>query len=130
MKIEKIGEVNLGKFKTEFKITSKVKKYLEKENISLASLLPDGWKWYEMRLFDEIDKDRDGKPDKKLGKNFVVIYNKITETLGWNQEKGLETSGFEEKVDIKKLITHSSTKLISVKNQKKEFMVGYALIKK
>ena len=123
MKIEKIGEVNLGKFKTEFKITPKVKKYLGDEKIALASLLPDGWKWYEAFLFEEIE-------NKKLGKNFVVIYNKITETLGWNKEKGLETSGFEEKVDIKKLITHSSTKLISVKNPKKEFMVGYDLIKK
>ena len=28
MKMEKIGEVNLGKFKTEFKITPKVKKFI------------------------------------------------------------------------------------------------------
>jgi hypothetical protein len=130
MKIEKIGEVNLGKFKTEFKITPKVKKYIEDEKIALASLLPDGWKWYETILFEEIAKDENGTPDKKFGRNFIVIYNKIIETLGWDKEKGLETSGFEEKIDIKKLITHNQIKLISVKNHEKEFMVGYALIKK
>jgi hypothetical protein len=131
MKTEKVGEVNLGKFKTEFKITPKVKKYIENENVALATLLPNGWEFYEVELFDFIDENKDGEPDKKWGENFEVIYNKITESQVWTQEKGLETSGFEEKFKTtKKIILHSSTKLIGVKNPKKEFMVGYILIKK
>ena len=122
----KIGEVNLGKFKTEFKITTRVKKYLEKEKISLAGLLLDGWTLYELRIFEKID----GIKSKKLGTKFIVVYNKITESLGWTKEHGLETSGFEEKVESKKIISSSSIKLKSIKNPKKEFAIGYTLMQK
>ena len=105
---------------------------LENEKISLACLIPDAWRFYEAFLFDSIyGEDSGEKIDKKLGKNFVVVYNKITESLGWSKEKGLETAGFEEKFKTnKKIIVQSGTKLISVKNPKKEFISNYIIIKK
>ena len=130
--ITKIGELNYGKFKTEFKIMERTKRYVENERISLACLIPDAWRFYEAFLFDSIYGEDSGvKIDKKLGKNFVVIYNKITESLGWTQEKGLQMTGFEEKFKTnKKIIVNSGTKLISVKNPKKEFIANYLVIKK
>ena len=62
--ISKVGEVNFEDFKTEFFATSKVREYLKSNKISLACLLPEGWIWYEVELFEIIDKDEDGKPDK------------------------------------------------------------------
>lgn len=130
--MDKIGELNYGKFKTEFKIMKRTKEYIENEKISLACLIPDAWRFYEAFLFDSIyGEDASGKLNKKLGKNFVVIYNKITKSLGWNQEKGLETTDFEEKFKTnKEIIVNSGTKLISVKNPKKEFIANYMVIKK
>ena len=59
----------MGKFKTEFKVTGKSKKYLENEGISLACLIPDAWRFYESFLFDSI-YGFDQKPKKELGKSF------------------------------------------------------------
>ncbi len=132
-KIIKIGELNYGKFKTEFKIMKKTKNYIDNEKISLACLIPDAWRFYEAFLFDFIyGENVDGKIDKKIGKNFVVVYNKITESLGWTKEKGLETTGFEEKFKFKKsgYVLNSGIKLVSVKNPKKEFLANYVVIKK
>ena len=129
-KITKIGEVNFGKFKTEFFILPKIKKYIENEKTSLACLLPNAWQFYEALLFDYTLEN--GEYDKKFGTKFIVVYNKITESQGWSEEKGLEIAGFEEKFKFKKdsYILNSGTKLISVKNGKKEFIANYLVVKK
>ena len=130
-KITKIGEVNFGKFKTEFLILPKIKKYIENEKISLACLLPNAWIFYEAGLFDFIDENKEGNLNKKLGNKFLTIYNKITESQGWSEEKGFETTGFEEKFKSKKdIIFSSGIKLVSVKNPKKEFIANYVVVKK
>ena len=128
--ITKVGEVNFGKFRTEFFVTPKVKKYVENEKISLACLIPDAWRFYEASLFDYTLEN--GEYDKKFGTKFIVVYNKITESQGWSEEKGLEIAGFEEKFKFKKdsYILNSGTKLISVKNPKKEFIANYLVVKK
>jgi len=77
MKTEKIGEMNFQGFKTEFKVTKKIKEFFENEGISLASLIPDAWLWYEVDLFEILDEDNDGEPDKKFGKEFVAIFYEI-----------------------------------------------------
>jgi len=126
--IEKVGEIDFGRFKTKFKVTNRVKKYIENEGISLSCLLPNANNFYETLLFGSIG-DENGKPDKKFGKNFLVIYNKITESLGWNEKKGLEISGFEEKFKSKnKIIFHSGIELVSIKNPKKKFMANYIVM--
>lgn len=131
IKIEKIGEVNFGKFKTEFKITSKTKNYLENENISLASLLPDGWAWYEVELFEALDENWNGKPKKEFCKKFEVIYYSIIESREYTVEDIIE-KGFEEKIkELKeKSILNSEIKVKSVKNSDKSFLVKYITIKK
>jgi len=128
MEIEKIGETNYKKFKTEFKVLPKVKNYLEEEDLSLGVLIPDGHLWYEQILFDVIDQDEDGKPDEKFGKNIVVIYNGITEESDWNENQGLVVKGLKEQAgDNKKLIFSSSSGLTSSKDPKKVFRVNYSV---
>ena len=131
-KFTKIGEVNFGKFKTEFVATQKLKKYIEKEKISLACLLPNAWRFYEAGLFDFINENKEGNLDKKFGNKFMAVYNKITESQGWTKDRGLETTGFEEKFKFKKsnYVLNSGTKLISVKNPKKEFIANFVVVKK
>lgn len=74
MKTSKIGELILGKFQTEIHTTEEVKKILKKEKISLASLIPPAWLWYDNELLDLIDENCDGSPDEKFGKTFKIIY--------------------------------------------------------
>ena len=68
--MKKVGEVNFEDFKTEFWVMPKTEKYLKDKKTSIACLLPEGWLWYEAILFDLIDQDEDGIPDKQFGKNF------------------------------------------------------------
>ena len=55
----------------------------------MASLLPNGWEWYEVELFENLDDENTGKPNKKYGKNFEVIYYAIAEAIensDWDNE--------------------------------------------
>ena len=81
MKFSKIGQLNFKKFETEIFATEDVIKLLEKEKISLATLIPTAWAWYETELFDVIDENGDGKPDEKFGKKFKIIYFSKNESL-------------------------------------------------
>ena len=74
MKTHKIGELNFKKFQTEIHITPEVEKIFKREKVSLATLIPTAWLWYDSELLEVIDEDGDGKPDKKFGTNFKIIY--------------------------------------------------------
>lgn len=74
MKTSKIGELNFGKFETEIHATDTVKKVFKKDKISLATLIPVAWVWYDTELFNAIDENGDGKPDEKFGTKFKMIY--------------------------------------------------------
>jgi len=85
MKTQKIGELILGKFKTEIHATEEVKKRFKSEKISPATLIPPAWLWYDNELLEVIDENGDGKPDEKFGTNFKIIY-----LLQDENEKSLE----------------------------------------
>ena len=125
--MERIGKLIYQKFETEFKITKKVKEYIENEGISLAILIPNAWKFYEVLLFDKLDENQDGEPDKKFGNRFIVIYNGITEKGNWNEKMGLETRGFKEK--IKGEVILYSGENIKGRKYGREFVVNYGVIK-
>ena len=74
MKTQKIGELNFKKFRTEIYITPEVEKIFKRKKVSLATLIPTAWLWYDSELLDVIDEDGDGKPDKKFGTKFKLIY--------------------------------------------------------
>ena len=74
MKASKIGELTLGKFKTEIHATEEVKKEFKRKKSSLAALIPSAWLWYDNELLEIIDENGDGKPDEKFGKEFQIIY--------------------------------------------------------
>jgi len=138
MKTEKIGEVNFGKFKTEFSLTSSVKKYLKEEGVSIACLLPNGWEFYEVELFDFIDVDNDGEPDKKFGEDFEVIYFGIVEgrdlvNQDWDKEKKIiKEEGFSDKLDknIKYLYDATTGFDKTPNNPNRKFDVKYIVRKK
>ena len=74
MKTQKIGDLNFQKFKTEIYATEEVKKEFKSKKISLATLIPPAWLWYDNELLEVIDENGDGKPDEKFGTNFKIIY--------------------------------------------------------
>ena len=74
MNPSKIGELTFGKFKTEIYATQDVKDRFKKEKISLATLIPTAWMWYDTELLEVIDENGDGKPDEKFGTEFKIIY--------------------------------------------------------
>jgi len=69
--------INYKGFTIEFTILKKVETYIKKKSIYMASILNDNWKWFEVILFDIIDENQDGIPDKKYGKNFQVILHDV-----------------------------------------------------
>lgn len=109
MKLSTIGTLTLGKFSTIISVTELVKKEMKSHKISLSTLIPPAWIWYDSELLDLIDENGDGKPDEKFGKDFKIIYFA-------NSEK---TNEFEkivltiEKTTIKDL----NLKYIVLKNQ-------------
>ena len=74
MESSKIGELTLGRFKTEILATQEVKALFKKEKMSLATLIPTAWVWYDTELLEVIDENGDGKPNEKFGKEFQIIY--------------------------------------------------------
>ena len=85
MKTSKIGELILGKLKTEIHATEDVKKKFKSEKMSLANLIPPAWLWYDNELIEVIDENGDGKPDEKFGTEFKIIY-----TMDSNDTRELE----------------------------------------
>jgi len=129
--LEKVGEVNLNDFKTEFYVTNLVRKFLNKKKIALACLLPGGWFWYEADLFDIIDEDEDGIPDKKFGTQFKVIYFGILTKRGFKEGK-LKEYGYEDflKDDLSKKneISHGALSL-SPEPPENNFLIKYRIFK-
>jgi hypothetical protein len=116
----KIGEVNFQEFRTDFLLMPKVKEYLERNNISLAGLLPEGHLWYEHTLFDVIDQNEDSEMD--LGKEFSVVYTGIVEKRDFVDE--LSEEGFNDKPeDCEEILLESDLGV-------KDFLVKFMLLKK
>jgi len=74
MKTQKIGDLNFNKLKTEIHATENVKAMLKKEKLSESILIPQAYTWYESELLEVIDENGDGKPDKRFGTEFKIIY--------------------------------------------------------
>jgi len=93
MKTSKIGDLNFRRFKTEIYATEEVVKLFEKEKVSLAYMMPQAWAWYDSELLEAIDENGDGKPDKKFGFNFKVVYfNELN-----SRDDGEEIGSMEKK---------------------------------
>ncbi len=89
MGFSKIGELILGKFKTEIYATEEVKKKFKSEKSSLATLIPPAWLWYDNELLEAIDENGDGKPDEKFGTTFKIIYFLESENIKDLEQKSL-----------------------------------------
>lgn len=108
MKTKKIGELNFKKFQTEIHITPEVERVFKKNKISLATLIPTAWLWYDSELLDVIDEDGDGKPDKKFGTKFKLIFLIDSDKIGELEKQALLLS----KTTIKKI----KLKYVAIKN--------------
>ncbi|MEK6910731.1 MAG: hypothetical protein AABW82_03075 [Nanoarchaeota archaeon] len=109
--MKKIGEVNYKSFKTYFSMTEKVENFLKKEKISEAYLLPEGGLWYEVMLFDAIDENEDGLPDKKFGKEFSTIYYGFLDSRDYKNGILTENDNVDNIKEIKKAIIDSAMEL-------------------
>jgi len=108
MKTSKIGELILGKFRTEVHATQDVKALFKKWKISLATLIPAAWLWYDNELLEVIDEDSDGKPDERFGKSFKIIYTLESKDAREMEQEAL----FISKTTIKNI----KLKYITLKN--------------
>ena len=109
MKTSIIGTLNLGKFSTIISTTELVKKEIKSHKISLATLIPVAWNWYDMELLELIDENGDGKPDEKFGKEFQIVYLSQKEEIKEYEKTALSM----QKITIKDL----NLKYIVLKNQ-------------
>jgi len=92
MKTYKVGDLNLGKFKTEIHTTEDVKKAFKKEKVSLATLIPTAWLWYDNELFDILNESGEGRPDEKFGKLFKILYLLDSESIKEMEQESLSIS--------------------------------------
>jgi hypothetical protein len=103
IKVKKVGSnsfIERGiEYKTDFYVMPKLKRFLEDKRISLACLIPEGWLWYEVTLFDLIDTSQDGKLNEEFGNKFQVIYNGISKKIDYSKDHKLQEMGWEEKVE-------------------------------
>ena len=112
MKTQKIGDLNLQRFTTEICATEDVKALLKKEKISLATLIPTAWLWYDAELLEVIDENGDGKPDERFGKDFKIIYFSENESIKDQEQNAI----FMSKTTIKNL----NLKYVCLRNKKGE----------
>jgi len=119
--LTKIGSNEYEEFKTEFFMTEIVREYLEKNNCSSATLIPEGWLWYEVELFDVLDDEMTGTPNEKYGTKFKVVYTGISEL---NQKPADDF--FKEKEEN---VIYKNHKRISLPQKNKEFLVNYSVLK-
>lgn len=128
-KIEKIGELSLvsnkKKYKTDFFATQDVLDELNKKGIAPACLIPDTWLFYEVELFDLLDSDGDGIPDKEFGKKFKVIFYNSFERKDLKQKNKQLSKKIENLKKSKKYLSHEEQKI-----EHSDLCVNYLLLKK
>ena len=134
-KLVRIGSLNYVsdgvEYKTEFKVSEKVESFLDKEGTSLACLIPDAWSWYESELFDVLDDDMTGTPDKKYGNKFeVVYYGVITKREGDVDETVEEGFADDVSFDDDSLLDYLAETNISSVKSGKDFIIEYEVVTK
>lgn len=121
----KIGEVNFKDYRTEFFVMPAVNDYFESKLLSLATLIPEGWLWYESILSEAVENAKEEDPEADLGKGFKVIYTGISEDAP-SDEDSEELNFNEMPEDAGEIIFGSSAQ--SVKNT--DFHVKYIVLGK
>jgi hypothetical protein len=119
MKKEKIGEIKYKGFITEFFITPKIKEHFKKNNIPISKLIPNDNLWYEVILFESLDENEDGMPDKHFGNSFETIYYKIVTKRTLDSEIKIED---EINDYLKNALLLSATKVFNIE-------VDYVVVK-
>ena len=70
-------------FIAAFKVLPRVKAFLDLQKINLEKIITEPH-FFEVNLFDILDKNGDGIPDEEFGKNFDIVYYGIIER--WNEK--------------------------------------------
>ncbi|MDO8460472.1 MAG: hypothetical protein Q7S74_05150 [Nanoarchaeota archaeon] len=98
--MKKILDLPYNDFKTEFFVLPKIDEFLRDNNVKYKEFLPDEHYFYEVLLFEIIDWDKDGKPDKKFGNSFRVLYYGIIEQWKDKIPEGFNDNFKHNKKDI------------------------------
>lgn len=98
--MKKILDLPYDVFGTEFFVLPNVDNFLKKNNADYKEFLPDEYHFYEIMLFDIIDKDKDGEPDKIFGNSFKVVYYGIVEQWKDKIPKGFDDVFEHENLDV------------------------------
>ncbi|MEK6918425.1 MAG: hypothetical protein AABW73_00110 [Nanoarchaeota archaeon] len=73
--------VDFESFSIEFIVPGMIKSYIDLTGFDLNGYLEDIDGWFTNYLFEVLDWDRDGIPDKEFGKEFQVIIYGIADKI-------------------------------------------------
>jgi hypothetical protein len=116
-------------FQTKFRLLPAVQDYLKTKKIETSHLTKsDPSHWYEHTLFELLDKNRDGKPDKEFGKIFEVVFYGVIEKWIDMKPEGFEKSFRHDRqrvIDDSFMVVNSRSK-----RYLSPFGIRYKIIKK
>jgi len=76
-------------YSIEFIIPKRIHDYILSTSFDLTAYLEDVSAWFDAYLFEVLDWDRDGSPDKEFGKEFQVILYGILDKFVEGTPQGL-----------------------------------------
>ena len=122
-------------FSIEFIIPEKIKNYIDKTGFDLEAYLNDTKSWFIEYLFDVLDWDRDGMPDKEFGKEFQVILYGVIDRISEGIPYGIiEEASYDPTTKIsgragrEKILDELIKKMQSIPEEKMSFRPDFQLI--
>jgi hypothetical protein len=116
---KRIGSISYVSNKKEYSVeivaSLEVIKYIGKTETALTCLIPDAGLLFEAELFDLLDTDNSGIPNKIFGTDFKLKFTEVIESLSPNDKFDSIVTEKKIKVDNKMRIKLRDNKEISVK---------------
>ncbi|MBT4165405.1 hypothetical protein HOE04_00010 [archaeon] len=129
--MQQINTLRYGPFTTEVFVRDNVNEFLQEgdEVVDLTDFDQD--EWYQSWLLKHLDKDKDGVPDLRFGKDFKLIYSNLIQ----NPEDYMDVEDILEELGLSEddLIFDGSKTIfkdVLTDAQKTKFWVRWIVVKK
>lgn len=123
--MKSIQKLNYKEFETEFFILPKVDEFLKSNKVEYKEFLLDNYQFYEVEVFEILDEDQDGIPDRSFGNKFKVVYFGIIEKLVNSIPEGFDEI-FEHGPD--KFLAEIS-QIVPQTKEHRNFKIKYKILK-
>ncbi len=122
-------------FSIEFIIPEKIKNYIDKTGFDLTGYLTDTQSWFIDYLFEVLDWDKDGFPDREFGKEFqVIIYGVVDKIIESIPQGLIEEVNFDHTARVfgrarrEKIFDELVAKMKKIGEDKMSFQPNFQLI--